>query len=55
MPFLYFQKSTSKQNYRASGIYKNNHYKNVIKSMNVTSNSKHRANRKHKQPMRMKH
>ena len=41
--FLSFHESTWEQNHRAPSIYTNNHYTNVIKSIKMASNSKHRV------------
>ena len=40
--------STREENHGAPGICTNNHYSNVIKTVKMTSNSKHRAERHRK-------
>lgn len=44
---LCFYKSIWEQNYIATDIYTKNHYTNVFKCIEMTSNSKHKAERKH--------
>ena len=46
--FLIFHKSASEQNHRGPDIYINNYYTNVIESVQMKSNSKYRADKKHR-------